>query len=58
MGEEDSLTDLAKKFIEEAAKTKPLGGKTTIITASGTYEIDQNYDPLRVVKKEANNAKD
>ena len=54
----DSFSDSAKKFIEEATKTKPLGGKTTIITASGIYEIDQNYEPPRVTKKEAEDAKD
>lgn len=55
---EDSLSDWAKKFIEEVAKTKPIGGKITAITASGIYEIDQNYEPPRVTKKEAEDAKD
>ena len=54
---EDSLSESVKKFIEEVAKIKPLDGKITIITANGTYEIDQNYDPPRVTKKEAGNAK-
>jgi len=60
MGKDDNLSDWAKKFIEEVAKIKPLGGKSTIITARGIYEIDQNYDPprvTRVTKKEAEDAK-
>ena len=57
MGKADSLSDSAKKFIEEVAKTKPLDGKTTIITAGVIYEIDQNYEPPRVTKKEAEDAK-
>lgn len=58
MVEVDSLSDWAKKFIEEAAKIKPIGGKITAITTSGIYEIDQNYNPPRVTKKEAEDAKD
>jgi hypothetical protein len=58
MMEDDNLSDWAKKFIEEVAKIKPLGGKSTIITARGIYEIDQNYEPPRVTKKEAEDAKD
>jgi hypothetical protein len=57
MGKDDNLSDWAKKFIEEVAKIKPLGGKSTIITARGIYEIDQNYEPPRVTKKEAEDAK-
>jgi hypothetical protein len=57
MWKDDNLSDWAKKFIEEAAKIKPLGGKSTIITARGIYEIDQNYEPPRVTKKEAEDAK-
>ena len=58
MRKADSLSDSVKEFIKEVAKIKPLGGKTTIITASGIYEIDQNYNPPRVTKIEADNAKD
>ena len=54
----DSFSDSAKKFIEEVEKIKPIGGKITAITASGIYEIDQNYESPRVTKKEAEDAKD
>lgn len=41
------------ELLRELRKAKPIGGKSTIITASGTYEIDDNYNPPRVVKKDA-----
>ena len=49
---DDKIYDSAKEYLIAGLLGKPVGGKSTVIMPSGTYVIDENFNPPRVTKIE------